>query len=66
LPEPAGLLVLAGLVVLTGLLNYFYRTQRTGDAQKYYQNGALLLAEDRYEESVEQLQLRLPAKALTL
>ena len=50
-----GVAVLAGLVVLTGLLNYFYRTQRTGDAQKYYQTGALLLAEDRYEESVEQL-----------
>jgi len=50
-----GLAVLAGLVILTGLLNYFYRTQRSGDAQKYYQAGTLLLAEDRYEESVEQL-----------
>lgn len=50
-----GLAVLAVVMVLTGVLNYFYRSHRTGDAEKFYQSGAQLLAADRYEEAVEQL-----------
>jgi CIC family chloride channel protein len=50
-----GLAVLAGLVILTGILNYFYRAQRAGDAQAYYRTGTRLLAEGRPEEAVEPL-----------
>ncbi len=50
-----GLAVLAGLVILTGVLNYFYRAQRAGDSQAYYRTGTRLLAEGRPEEAVEQL-----------
>jgi CIC family chloride channel protein len=50
-----GLAVLAGLVMLTGVLNYFYRAHRAGEAQAFYKTGTRLLAEGRPEEAVEQL-----------
>ncbi len=55
LPVLGGALAaLAGLAVLVGLLNYFYRAERSGQAQTSYQTGTRLLAQNRYEEAVEQ------------
>ncbi len=48
------LAVLVLLLMLTGFLNYFYRVQRTGRAQRDYRAGNELLAKDRYDEAVEQ------------
>jgi len=51
----AGMLVaLAGLVILTGFINYFYRAQRSTEAQTAHQTGEQLLAANRYEEAIEQ------------
>jgi CIC family chloride channel protein len=48
------LAALAGLVVLTGFFNYFYRAERSTQAQTYYEAGTRLLQSARYEEAVEQ------------
>ena len=54
-PMLAGALAaLAGLVVLTGLFNYFFRSERSTTAQTAYRAGTQLLAENRAEEAVEQ------------
>ena len=44
----------AGLAILAGFLNYYYRTERAGQAQAAYQSGNQLLATGRSEEAVEQ------------
>lgn len=48
------LAALAGLVVLTGFFNYFYRAERSTEAQTSYKTGMRLLQSARYEEAVEQ------------
>ncbi|HEY1239200.1 MAG TPA: chloride channel protein [Bryobacteraceae bacterium] len=55
LPMLAGVLAaLAGLAVLAGFFNYFYRSERSTEAQSYQRTGTRLLGEHRYEEAVEQ------------
>jgi CIC family chloride channel protein len=54
-PLLAGLaVVLMGLAVVAGFLNYYYRAERTARGQRYYQTGSQLLAQDRIEEAIEQ------------
>ena len=48
------LAALAGLAILGGSLNYFYRTQRTGQAQAFRKAGNRLLTQARYDEAVAQ------------
>lgn len=48
------LAALVALAILAGLLNYFYRTQRTDRAQHFYQKGNTLMEEERYEEAIGQ------------
>jgi CBS domain-containing protein len=51
----AGVLtVLAGLAILTGVLNYFYRAQHSGQAHAYSVAGNQLVEKGRYDEAVEQ------------
>ncbi len=51
----AGVLAaLAGLAVLTGFFNYFYRTERATAAQRDRQLGQRFLAEQRYEEAIQE------------
>jgi CIC family chloride channel protein len=51
----AGVLgALLALALLMGFLNYFYRTQRTGRAQHYYQIANELMQKERYEEAIAQ------------
>jgi len=55
LPMLAGVLAaLAGLAILAGFFNYYYRSERSTEAQSYRRTGTRLLAEHRYEEAVEQ------------
>jgi CIC family chloride channel protein len=53
--------VLTILILLGGFLNYFYRLQRAGRAQRFYKEGITLMAQDRYEEAVEQFRHALSA-----
>jgi tetratricopeptide (TPR) repeat protein len=61
-PEPRGprrllarmIVVLAGLALLTGFLNYFLRGERVNRADRYYDAANQLLAKDRIEEAIEQ------------
>ncbi|HMF74431.1 MAG TPA: chloride channel protein [Bryobacteraceae bacterium] len=46
------LAALLGLALLMGFLNYFYREQRTGRAQQYYQEATDLMQKERYEEAI--------------
>lgn len=48
------LAALAGLAILGGSLNYFYRTQRIGQAQAFRKAGNRLLAQARFDEAVAQ------------
>ena len=48
------LAALAGLAILGGSLNYFYRARRTGQAAAFRKEGNKLLTQDRYEEAVVQ------------
>lgn len=55
LPMLAGLLAaLAGLAVVAGFFNYYYRSERSTEAKSDERAGTRLLAEHRYEEAVEQ------------
>ena len=49
-----GVAVLAGLFLLMGFLNYFFRAQRTGQAQVYYRTANQLERQGRFEEAIEQ------------
>ena len=46
--------VLVGLLLLTGFLNYFFRSERSGQAQASFQAGNDLSAQGRYPEAIEQ------------
>ena len=48
------LTVLVALALLTGVLNYFFRSQRVSRAGQYYEAGNQYLAKDRIEEAIEQ------------
>jgi CIC family chloride channel protein len=48
------LTVLVALALVTGLLNYFFRTQSVNRAGQYYEAGNQFLAKDRIEEAIEQ------------
>ena len=51
----AGVLaVLIGLAVVGGLLSYYYRSERAGRAQHFYEVGNQYLQKDRYDEAIEQ------------
>jgi CIC family chloride channel protein len=51
----AGVLaVLIGLAVVGGLLSYYYRSERAGRAQHFYELGNQYLQKDRYDEAIEQ------------
>jgi CIC family chloride channel protein len=57
--RPAALLagvlaVLIGLAAVGGLLSYYYRTERAGRAQHYYELGNQFLQKDLYDEAIEQ------------
>jgi len=57
--KPAALLagvlaVLIGLGVVGGLLSYYYRTERAGRAQHFYESGNQFLQKDLYDEAIEQ------------
>jgi tetratricopeptide (TPR) repeat protein len=57
--KPAALLagvlaVLIGLGVVAGLLSYYYRTERAGRAQHFYELGNQYLQKDRYDEAIGQ------------
>jgi tetratricopeptide (TPR) repeat protein len=57
--KPAALLagvlaVLIGLGVVAGLLSYYYRSERTGRAQHFYETGNQFLLNDRYDEAIGQ------------
>jgi CIC family chloride channel protein len=57
--RPVALLggVLAVLIVLGavgGLLSYYYRSERAGRAQHYYELGTQYLQKERYDEAIEQ------------
>ena len=45
---------LIGIAVLATFLNYYYRSERTSRADRYYQAGNELMHSGRYEEAVEQ------------
>jgi tetratricopeptide (TPR) repeat protein/CBS domain-containing protein len=47
------------LAILGGLLNYFYRTQRSDRAQHYFEEGNSLMEKERYEEAISQYRLAL-------
>lgn len=44
----------AGVAFLAASLNYYYRAERVGRAQRYYQAGEELLAAGRYDEAIAQ------------
>ncbi len=46
--------VMVALAVLIALLNYSYRTERVARAEQYFKAGNAYLANDRYEEAIEQ------------
>ena len=48
------LAAVAGLAILGGSLNYFYRTQRIGQAQAFRTAGSKLLVQARFDEAVAQ------------
>jgi chloride channel protein, CIC family len=48
------LATLLGLAILMGFLNYFYRTQRTGRAQHYFQEATTQMRKERYEEAISE------------
>jgi CIC family chloride channel protein len=49
----AGVLaVLIGIAVLGGFLSYYYRAQRSGRAQRFYEQGNALLGKDLYEAAI--------------
>jgi CIC family chloride channel protein len=48
------LALLAGLALLMGFLNYFYRTERIGRAQRYFEAGNNFAAKDRLDEAIAQ------------
>jgi chloride channel protein, CIC family len=48
------LAVLMGLAVVGGLLSYYYRSERAGRAQHFYELGNQYLLKDRYDEAIEQ------------
>ncbi len=51
----AGVLaVLMGLAVVGGLLSYYYRSERAGRAQHFYELGNQFLQKDLYDEAIEQ------------
>jgi chloride channel protein, CIC family len=51
----AGILaVLIGLAVVGGLLSYYYRSERSGRAQHFYEQGNQFLQKDLYDEAIEQ------------
>ncbi len=51
----AGVLaVMAGLIVLGGVLNFLYRSERTARAKQYFEQGNVFLAKERYQDAVEQ------------
>src|ERR1022692_132279 len=51
----AGVLaVLIGLGVVAGLLSYYYRTERAGRAQHFYQLGNQFLQRDLYDDAIGQ------------
>jgi tetratricopeptide (TPR) repeat protein len=51
----AGVLaVLIGLAVVGGLLSYYYRAERAGRAQHFYELGNQFLQKDLYDEAIEQ------------
>ncbi len=57
--KPASLLagvlaVLIGLGVVAGLLSYYYRSERAGRAQHYYESGNQFVQNGRYDEAVGQ------------
>jgi CIC family chloride channel protein len=55
LPVLAGVLtVLVGLAIVATFLNYYYRAERSGRAQRYFQSGNELAARERYPEAIEQ------------
>jgi CIC family chloride channel protein len=48
------LTVLVVVILLTGVLNYFFHSQRFNRADQYYETANQLLAKDRVEEAIEQ------------
>ena len=51
----AGVLaVLIGLAAVGGLLSYYYRTERAGRAQHFYELGNQFLQKDLYDNAIEQ------------
>jgi CIC family chloride channel protein len=49
----AGVLaVLIAIAVLGGFLSYYYRAQRSGRAQRFYERGNALLGKDLYESAI--------------
>ena len=42
------------VILLTGVLNYFFRSQRVNRADQYYEAANQFLAKDRVEEAIEQ------------
>ena len=51
----AGVLaVLIGLGVVGGLLSYYYRSERAGRAQHFYELGNQFVQKDLYDEAIEQ------------
>jgi tetratricopeptide (TPR) repeat protein len=51
----AGVLaVLTGLAIVGGLLSYYYRSERAGRAQHFYELGNQSLQRDLYDEAIEQ------------
>jgi CIC family chloride channel protein len=51
----AGVLAaLVGLAVVGGLLSYYYRTERAGRAQHFYELGNQFLQKDQYDEAIGQ------------
>ncbi len=55
LPLLAGVVaVLATLAIVAGFLNYYYRAERSGRAQRYYKSGNELFSKERYPEAIEE------------
>jgi tetratricopeptide (TPR) repeat protein/CBS domain-containing protein len=46
--------VIMGLAVVTAVLNYSYRSQRTARGERYYQSGNELMGGDRIDEAIAQ------------